>query len=126
MANPTETGKDAEVSVNGQTIVYTTTSYTINYETDSSDMNDSPTPTTAIYSRYMDGSLEWDGSQIEAHSVFINSDGSQVEDISLRISDTEKTYRVTDVTLESLDGDKPSDGKSSGTIEWRGDNFRRE
>ena len=126
MANPTETGKDAEVSVNGTTIAYTTASYTITYETDSSDMNDSPTPTTAIYSRYMEGSLEWDGSQIEAHEAFLNDEGAQFEDISLRISDTEKTYRVTDVTLESLDGDKPSDGKSSGTIDWRGDNFRRE
>lgn len=126
MANPTETGKDAEISVNGTTIAYTTTSYTITYETDSSDMNDSPTPTTAIYSRYMEGTIEWDGSQIEAHTAFFNAEGAQYDDISLRIRDTEKTYRATEVTMTSLDGEKPSDGKSNGTIEWRADSFRRE
>lgn len=126
MADPRQTGKDTEVSINGTTLAYTTTTFDIPFETDSSDMNDRPTPTTAVYSRYMEGTMEWDGTQVEVHDALINANGSQTEDISLRITDTEKVYRATEVTLTNISVEHPADGKSNGTIDWRADDYRRE
>lgn len=126
MALPNDTGKQTEVSVRGQTVAYTNATYDLTYDTASSDMNDSPTPYTAVVSRYAEGTIEWDGSQVEAHEVFLNPDGSQVSDITLRITDNEKTIQLQDVTLTNLNREMPADDKTSGTIDYRADNFRRE
>lgn len=126
MANWGETGKDTQVSVNGSRIATTTTSYSIEYENSVSDMDDSPTPNTATVSRWMEGSMEWDGSQAEVHRRLIRAEGDQTDSITLRIRGTEYTYRCTDVTIESLSKDEDATSHTSGTLEWRADNFRRE
>lgn len=70
--------------------------------------------------------MEWDGSQISAHEVFLNPDGSQTGDITIRMSDGEKTIVATDITLTNLNREFPADDKTSGTLDFKADNFRRE
>lgn len=126
MALPNETGKQTEVSVAGQPVAYTNATYDLVYDTADSDLNDSPTPYTAVVSRYLEGTLEWDGSQVEAHEVFLNADGSQVDDITISMEDGEKTIVGTDTTLTNLNREFPADDKTNSTIDFKCDNFRRE
>lgn len=125
MADPRETGKDTEVRVNGQTVAYTNATYDLVYDTADSDLNDSPTPYTAVVSRYMEGTLEWDGTQLDAHTVFLNAEGDQAEDIQIEIEDTEKTIVGDEVLLTNLSREHPADDKTSGTIDFKADTFRR-
>lgn len=126
MALPNSTGKNTEVSVGGQTIAYTNATFDLTFDTASSDMNDSPTPYTSVVSRYAEGTLEWDGSQVEAHEVFLNPDGSQIEGVTIRVVGEEYTYNFTEITMTNLNREQPADGKVAGTIDWRSDSFRRE
>jgi len=120
-----ETGQDVELSVNGTRIIKTTTTYNIVKNTAESVYDDTQAPSTATTSRYMEGSFEWEGSQSDAVTLLHNADGSEVDDIRMLISESNYGWRCEEISLQGLDNEAPSDGKSSHTQNWKADIFRR-
>jgi hypothetical protein len=125
MRRRNETGKDGVLLTNDSEHAFTNCNFTVDVETATSDFNDDIFQYTGVVSVHSSGSFEFDGSQPPARSTFFNDDGTpKTGNIRLQVQLTGETAHFSWVKINSYERDVPTDGKTTGTVEWEADKLR--
>ena len=121
--NRNETGRNGVLRAGDEEYPFTNASFTIEYDTEQSDFNDGLRQYTAYINVHVTGSFELDGSIPKYRDLFIDSTGIPKTSIRMSMDLDEEVINFRDVRINSYGRESPSDGKTSGTVEFEADYF---